>query len=248
MSRKIADLERRLGAPLLIRSARRLTLTEGGQRYLDGCRRILLDVDDLENAVAGAHGTPVGDIAVSAPIVFGRVHVLPVLTEFLGSFPAIRARLVLLDRMVNLIDEGIDAAIRFGELQSSSLVAKRFGEVRRVVCASPAHLDRRSGPSVPDDLTEHAIISFSDGPGAVRWGFRSRAGLLAVELRPKLVVNSAEAAIAAALAGLGVTRVLSYQVIFGDIVHVGGHFLPARLRAFIDFMHPRLRARLDGHG
>lgn len=263
VSRRIADLERRLGAPLFARSSRRLTLTESGRRYLDGCRRVLADVQDLEAAILGELGAPSGEIALTAPIVFGRTHVLPVLSEFLHLFPAVRARLLLVDRSVNIVDEGIDLAVRFGDLPNSSLIAKGFGEVRRVVCASPAYLARRGVPARPADLTAHDIVSFGSLFGET-WRFADSAGQIAVDLTPRLAVNTAEAAIDAAAAGLGVTRILSYQVedavgqerlmpilkafegpgLPGHLVHAGGRFMPARLRALIDFAAPRLRERL----
>lgn len=263
VSRRIADLERRLGAPLFARASRRLALTEGGRRYLDGCRRVLADVQDLEAAILGEHGAPSGEISITAPIVFGRTHVLPLLTEFLHLFPSVRAKLLLVDRTVNIVDEGIDLAVRFGELPSSSLMARPFGRVRRVVCASPTYWAARGVAAEPKDLLEHDIVAFAGLAGDV-WRFATASGEVAVDLTPRLAVNTAEAAIDAAEAGLGVSRLLSYQVagaveagrlvpaltafegpaLPGHLVHAGGRFVPARLRALIDFVAPRLRKQL----
>jgi DNA-binding transcriptional LysR family regulator len=261
MSRKLRALEDHLGVRLLARTTRRLSLTEEGRDYADACRRVLADVDEAERRVAGRHGEPKGALAVTAPVVFGRLHVLPAVLDFLHAYRQVEARLVLIDRVIDLVEEGIDVAVRIGALPDSSLIATRLGELRRVVCASPEYLERRGVPASPADLAEHDCITFAGITSPVRWAFE---GTGSIAVRSRLVVTTAEAAVDAAVAGLGVTRLLSYQVeaalasgrlrlilkraespaVPVHLVSVEGRHAPARVRALLDFASPRIRARL----
>ena len=264
VSRKVSDLEKHLQTRLLNRSTRQLTLTDAGQAYLAACRRILGEVSEAERTAAGEYSTPTGDLFITAPIVFGRLHVLPIVTEFLAAYPQVNIRLTLADRITQLAEEHLDLAIRIGELAPSSLVAIRVGAIRRVVCASPAYLAAHGMPQAPEDLAAHECISF-EGPAALAsWSFAGGKGELIVPIRSRLRVNTAEAAIDAAIAGAGMTRVLSYQIADAihsgalvpvlqpfepqpwpvSLVHAGQGLLPVKLRAFLDFAAPRLKQRL----
>lgn len=263
VSRKVLELEAHLETRLLIRSSRRMTLTDAGRSYVAACRRILDDVGEAERAAAGEYSAPTGDLLITAPIVFGRLHVLPIVADFLMAYPEIGVRLMLADRVVNLMEEQIDIALRIGELPDSSLVATRVGAIRRVVCASPGYLAARGTPKRPHELPAHDCITFEGLMSPLEWTFRIDKTDKPVAIRSRLVVNTAEAAIDAAIAGLGVTRVLSYQVEAArrtgqlalmleafepppspvNLVHAGQGLLPLKTRAFLDFAAQRLRAR-----
>lgn len=265
VSRRISELETLLGTQLLLRSNRQVALTDAGRRYVAACRRILDDLADAERAAAGEYATPKGELVITAPIVFGRLHLLPVVSEFLRLYPDVTVRLTLADRLLHLGDDHVDLALRIGTLPDSSLMALRLGEIRRVVCASPAYLAHRGTPADPADLERHDIVAFSN-LGGERWGLVSGGRPQMVSIRPRLAVNTAEAAIDAARAGLGVTQVLSYQIALalraGDLVEVlqdhapppvpvhlvfaAQGLLPLKLRAFLDHATPRLRAALAG--
>ena len=261
VSRKLAELEGHLGARLVNRSTRRLELTDPGRAYEQACRRILDDVDGAERAVAGEYDTPCGELAITAPIVFGRLHVLPVLNEFLRANAEVDVRLALGDRIAHLLDEHVDVAVRIGVLPDSRLNAVPLGTLRQVVCASPAYLKAHGTPRTPADLAAHRCITFeATFPGP--WRFAG--GVAFTPARPRMVVNTAEAAIDATVAGLGVTRVLSYQAdaalrakqlrlllekfepapVPVNLVFDGQQRVTSKLRAFIDFAAPRLRQRL----
>lgn len=266
VSRRVSDLEAVLRTTLLVRTSRRLEPTEAGRSYVAACRDILAAVDQAERTAAGEYAVPRGEIVVTAPIVFGRLHVLPVIVEFLAAYPDIDVRLVLTDRVTNFVEDHVDVALRIGALPDSSLIAKRLGSVRSVVCASPDYLKRRRPPpSQPSDLATHSCITFEGLMSSTAWKFRGDKTELSVAIRSRLVVNTAEAAIDAAAAGLGVTRVLSYQVadalrarslkiILGDFepdpspvsfVYDGRGLLPLKTRAFIDFAADRIRRELE---
>ena len=265
VSRRVAELETRLGTTLMHRSARGLTLTEPGAAYVAACRRVLEEVAEAERIAAGEFTTPRGLLSLTAPIVFGRIHVLPLITEFLTAYPDVDVRLEQTDRPINLQEEHIDAAIRIGRLPDSSLRARRVGEVRRVVCASPDYLATQGRPMTPDDLGTHHCITFENLMSADRWTFGDGRSSHAVAIRSRLAVNTAEAAIDAASAGLGITRVLTYQVAAAvkagrltivlnehepepwpvNLLYRGG-LVPRKLRAFIDFTAPRLETALAG--
>ncbi|MGZ3407376.1 MAG: LysR family transcriptional regulator [Polyangia bacterium] len=214
VTRAVAGLEERLGTRLLNRTTRSVSLTDDGERYLDRGRHLLAEIDQLE-ARPDARAPLAGRLSITAPVLFGQLHVLPVVTELLARHPALDVRLLLYDRVVSLAEEGIDVGVRLGALPDSALRARLVGQVRSVVCASPAYLARAGVPRTPDALSKHACIAFSGTtPLADRWSF-PRAGRRrerTVTVRARLVVNSAQAAIDAAVAGLGIVRVLSYQV------------------------------------
>ena len=263
VSRKVSELEAHLKARLLHRSTRRLTLTDSGRAYVEACKRILNDVEEAERAAAGEYSAPKGDLVITAPIVYGRLHVLPVVTEFLRAYPDVDIRLQLGDRMVNLFEEPVDLAVRIGDLPDSSLIATRVGSVHPVVCASAGYLSARGRPAHPDELTAHDCVTFEGLMSADTWNFSSGKSAASVAIHSRLVVSTAEAAIAAAIAGAGITRVLSYQV--ADAVRTGAleivlqEFepaewpvslvypsqgrLPLKLRAFLDYAVPRLKTR-----
>jgi DNA-binding transcriptional LysR family regulator len=265
VSRKLADLEAHLKTRLLTRSTRKLVLTDAGRDYLAACRQILEQVAEAERAAGGAYANVRGQLAIAAPIVFGRLNVVPVVAEFLEQHPEVDIQLRLGDRNVDLIEEHVDVALRIGDLPDSNLVATRVGMIRRVVCASPAYLERFGSPEQPDDLATHRCITFDGLDAASRWTFagdgdRGRQ----VTVHSRLTVSTADAAIAAAVLGLGLTRVLSYQVadalrdgrlvrvladaeppaVPASLIYPGQGRLPMKSRAFIDFATARLRERL----
>ena len=263
VSRKISDLESHLKTRLLIRSTRKLSLTDAGAAYLAAARRILDQVEEAERSAAGEYATPQGELVVAAPIVFGRLHILPLVNAFLQQFPAIRVRLELSDRNTDIIEEHIDVAVRIGRLRDSTMVATRVGAVRNVVCASPAYLAAHGTPQTPADLAGLDAVTFNalGGPDAWLFGKAGGASPPADPIRARLSVTTAEAALDAAIAGVGVTRVLSYQaaaavadgrlqVILGDfednpldvsLIHSGQGRIPLKTRAFLDMAAPRLR-------
>jgi DNA-binding transcriptional LysR family regulator len=265
VSRKVSDLEAHLKARLLNRSTRRLTLTDAGRTYLAACKRIMEDVGDAERAAAGEYSVPRGDLVITAPIVFGRLHVLPIAIEFLATYPEVDVRLVLGDRVVNLLDDRVDLAVRIGQLPDSSLIASRVGTVRRVVCGSPTYFARHRAPRAPLELITHQCITFDTLTGSAAWDFKVEGRDVSIPIRSRLTVNTAEAAIDAAIAGVGVTRVLSYQIDAArrarllsvalrafepapfpvSLVYSKQRRLPLKLRAFLDFAAPRLRTRLS---
>lgn len=270
VSRRLSDLEAHLAARLFVRSNRRVAPTEAGAAYAAASRRILDQVAEAERAVAGEYAVPRGELVITAPMVFGRLHVLPLVTGFLRAHPAVTVRLQLADRVLHLHDDHIDLALRIGDLPDSSMVAVRVGAIRRVICASPAYLAARGTPMLPADLAGHDCIAFTGAGGSDAWrlgpadGGGGGGGGGGVRIHARLVVNTAEAAVDAAIAGLGLTRVLSYQVAAAvaagrlvrvldaadaatipvSLVHLGQAPLPQKLRAFLDFAGPRLRSSL----
>lgn len=265
VSRRVAELEAHLKVRLLNRSSRRITLTDTGQSYVAACKRILEELGEAERAATGEYSVPRGDLMITAPIVFGRLHVLPIAMEFLGLYPEIDVRLVLADGVVNILEDPTDLAIRIGELRDSSLVARRVGAIRRVVCASPAYFAARGTPQNPSDLGTHDCVTFEGLMSPKAWIFSTGKSDLSVPIRSRLAVNTAEAAVDAAVAGIGVTRVLSYQIAGAleagalalaleafepapvpvHLVHTSQRLVPLKLRAFLDFAAPRLEARLS---
>jgi DNA-binding transcriptional LysR family regulator len=265
VSRKVSELEAELKTRLLIRSTRRLTLTEAGSGYVAACRRILEEVNEAERAAAGEYRAPRGDLVVTAPVVFGRLHVLPVVVEFLRAYPEVNVRLVLGDRMVNLLEDHVDLALRIGSLPDSGLIATQLGTIRRVVCASPAYLSNAGTPATPHDLAAHQSISFEFFTMANTWRFNVEGADTSVPIHPRLIVSTAEAAIDAAIAGVGITCVLSYQIESAlragtlrlllesfeprplpvSFLYSNQGRLPLKLRALLDFAAPRLRTRLQ---
>ena len=265
VSRKVSELESHLRTRLLTRTRRGLTLTDAGRSYVAVCKRILEEIGEAERAASGEYSAPKGDLIIAAPIVFGRLHVLPIVIEFLKTYSEIDIRMVLADRVTNLLEEQIDVAVRIAELPDSSLIATRVGLIRRVVCGSPAYFAARGTPKRPAELGAHDCITFDGRASPEPWMFRMRKEDASVEIHSRLIVNTAEAAIDAAIAGLGVTRVLSYQVATPirtgalaialqefepspspvSLVFASQRLLPLKLRAFLDFAAPRLRERLS---
>lgn len=264
VSRKVAELETQLNARLLIRTTRKLTLTDAGEAYLAAARQILEQVAEAERAASGEYLTPRGDLAIAAPIVFGRLHVLPLVNEFLADFPDIDVQLVLSDRNADLVGDQLDMAVRIGALHDSSMIALRLGSVRQVVCASPDFLRAHGAPESPGDLASFPCVTFGTAP-ARSWTFASKRGSArAIPVRSRLVVNTAEAAIDAAIAGVGIVRVLSYQaaalvaerrlaIVLHDfepeplpvhLLHPAQPLPPLKLRRFLDFAAPRLKKAL----
>jgi len=224
LSRILSQLESHLGCTLLDRSTRRMALTPAGSEYLETCRSILETVATAEKRIAGPAGELSGDLAITAPVLFGRMHVVPVVAQFLLEYPHINARVLLIDRVVDLLEEGIDVALRIGELPDSALLATRVGSLRLVTCAAPAYLERYGTPSAPAALVRHDCVTFAGLPGGTRWIFKSRrTGRKAVRVHSRLSVNTADAAIAAATASVGITRVLSYQA---EAATREGHLVP----------------------
>lgn len=206
VTRSLAALESHLGLSLFYRTTRALRLTDAGARYLEDCRRILGEVREAEESLAGSVTVPRGTVTLTAPVLFGQLHVMPLLREFLDLYPQVQARALLLDRVVSLVEEGIDIGVRLGELPDSALHASRVGQVRRVVCASPDYLHRHGRPLEPAELRGHRLIFNEPGRG---WRF---SGGTVGGLKPALTVNSNQAALDAAVAGWGVARLVSYQV------------------------------------
>lgn len=264
VSRKVSELEAHLRTRLVNRTSRRLTLTDAGHSYVAACKRILDDIGEAERAASGEYAAPRGDLVVTAPIVFGRLHVLPVAIEFLKTYPEVDVRLTLADGVVNLQERAVDLAVRIGELPDSSLIATRVGSIRRVICGSPDYFAARGTPKSPADLAGHDCITFHGLTSPDCWQFGEGKSALSVPIHSRLTVNTAEAAIDAAIASVGVTRVLGYQIASAlrsgaltlalekfepapwpaSLVHAGQGLLPLKLRAFIDFAAPRLKARL----
>jgi DNA-binding transcriptional LysR family regulator len=212
VSRLIAALEAHVGTSLLTRTTRHMSLTDAGRDYLEACRRVFEEIDAAESRIGGRDHALAGELVVTAPVVFGRLHLLPVVAQFLAAHPAINVRLQLLDRIVDLAEEGVDIALRIGALPDSALIATRIGTLGLVTCAAPAYLRRRGTPDTPAALAGHDCIGFSNLAGGSRSIFKStKHGRRVVRVDLRLAVNSAEAAVDAAVSGLGVTRVLSYQ-------------------------------------
>src|SRR5215813_1435308 len=262
-SRKITELEEHLGAKLFDRSARKLTLTDSGLSYVAALKRILADLSEAAGAAAGEYTKPTGELIVTAPVL-GRLHLIPILAEFLRAYPDIDIRLVLVDRIVSLPEDHVDVALRVGTLPDSRLIALRLGTIRRVVCANPSYLAARGSPKAPEGLTGHDCIVREGFRGRDEWRFVRGGAEVAITVRPRLVVSNLQAACDAARAGIGLTWVFSYQVKASietgtlttvldefqlpprpvSFVYTAGRFMPIKLRAFLDFAAPRLRARL----
>lgn len=265
VSRKVSDLEAHLETKLFHRSTRALVPTDAGRAYIAAAKRILADIEETERAASGEYATPRGDLIISAPVLLGRYYLQPVLTEFLAAFPEVDVQLSLLDRSVNLVEEHVDVALRLGTLADSSLIAVRIAETRRVICASPEYLRSRGTPAAPDDLSIHDMVSYPPLQSPALWRFKRGETQYAVAVRSRLVVSNLESACDAARAGLGITEAFSYQVAASlrsgelisllqdfqppafpiSFVYSPNRYLPAKLRAFLDFAVPRLRSRLD---
>jgi DNA-binding transcriptional LysR family regulator len=270
LSRRISDLETHLGTRLLIRTTRKLTLTEAGVAYVAAARRILEQVEEAARTAAGEFHVPKGELVITAPVMFGRLHVLPVVADFLAEFPEIRIRLLLNDRNVDLIDDHVDMAVRIGRLPDSSMVATQIGTMRTVCCASPALLAAHGTPRSPADLVRLPCVTVDTPLPSPAWRFRKpRTGTaIDVPVQPRLSVNAPEAAAQAAIRGVGVTRLLHYQVADAvarrelkiilaayepepaplHLVHASRGHMPLKMRRFLDFAAPRLRRQSGRSG
>lgn len=264
VTRAISALEQRLGVKLLQRTTRHVRVTEAGQRYLDDARRIVAEVDEADEAAAGINATPRGHLAVTAPVLFGKLHVMPGIVDFLQRYPDMEVAALFLDRVVNLLEEGMDVAIRIGPLSDSAMKAIKVGEVRRVLCAAPDYLRHHGEPADPAALRQHTIIAASHVSPGVEWKFAGQSEPLGIRLKPRLTVTSNDAAIEAARCGLGITRLLSYQItpelsngtlrivlpayepepLPVHIVHRESKYGSVKVRSFIDLMADHLRASL----
>ena len=264
VSRRVAELEEHLHVRLLHRGNRKLVLTDAGQSYVTSCRQIIEEIAEVERTAAGEYRAPQGELTISLSAVLGRIHVLPVVVEFQRTFPDIRVRLQFTDRAVNLLEEHVDVAVRIGELPDSSMIAKRVGLIRLMLCASPAYLKRRGVPKTPLDLATHDCVIHETYSSPHGWEFASGKTTQMIHGPSRLTVNLGEAAVAAAVAGAGIARVLSYLVddllrsrslvsllqayepspMPVSVVYPSQRHVPLKLRAFLDFAVPRLRKRL----
>jgi DNA-binding transcriptional LysR family regulator len=251
----------------LTRSTRKLALTDAGVAYVASAKRILEQVDEAERTVAGEFHAPRGELILTAPVLFGRLHVLPVVADFLAAYPEINVRLMLSDRNLHLVDDHVDLAARIGALPDSDMVATRIGSMRTVVCASPKLLAGRGAPKSPDDLLALPCVRFDFGSPASTWSFAAKdgSGVVQIAIRPRLSVSTAEAAVSAAIQSVGATRVLHYQCAEAvrdgslrivldaferepapvNLIHAPRALLPLKTRVFLDFAAGRLRRRLS---
>jgi len=261
VTRAISALEDSIGTRLFSRTTRSVSLTEAGQRFLEDVERILVEIDEAEAAAAGLHARPRGVLTVTAPVLFGRLYIAPIMQEYLDLYPEVTGRLLFLDRVTNLLEEGMDVALRIGHLGDSSLTASRCGAVRSVVCASPAYLKRNGVPAHPADLNDHRLIAASSSLGVQEWRF-GKDERTVVRIAPRIFCNSNAAVVQMVEDGWGISRLLSYQlgpsVTAGRIrlileeyereplpvhlVHLEGRRAAAKVRAFIDLAAERLRA------
>lgn len=261
ISRKVSELEEHLHARLLMRSNRRVALTEAGRSFVAASRRILADLGDAERDASGETQKLKGELVLSAPIALGRFYLLPVVVDFIKEYPNIDVRMMLVDRRVNMIDEHVDLGLRVGELNDFSLIAKKVGAVRRVVCASPAYLARRGTPASPGDLKDHDCITFENTLSSQRWTFNVGKTEKSFPVHSRVIVSTAEAATDAATAGLGLTQMLDYQIDAQrrsgslslvlesfrappkpvHLIYEAGTYLPLKVRTFVDFAAPRLK-------
>lgn len=262
VTRAIAALEELLGVRLLTRTTRLVRTTDAGARYLEDARRILLEVDEANEAAAGINATPRGYLAVTAPVLFGKIHVMPIITRYQATFSETTVSALFVDRVVNLIDEGLDVGVRIGPLPDSSLRAIPVGRVRRVICASPAYLKQHGTPKSPGELARHTVIAATSLAAGSEWTFAKGREKIAVKLNPRILVNTNDGAIEAAKSGFGLARLLNYQVanevaartlttVLSDcddaslpvhVIHREGRHGSAKVRTFVDLAVETLRA------
>lgn len=261
VTRAVAMLEDRLGTRLFVRTTRSVRLTESGERFLHDGRQILLDLEEAEEAAIGSHAAPRGELRITAPALFGRMFVTPILGEFLDRYPMVGAQTLYVDRVVNLMDEGLDVAIRIGDLPDSSTVAVRTGTVRRVAFASPEYLRRHGQPQYPDELAGHQLIQPLAFGASRDWEFQENGSRISIPVDARVAMNTNDAVIELALGGWGISRLLSYQVapyladgrlqvvlsgfetppVPVNVLHQEGRMVSAKIRSFVDFMVERLR-------
>lgn len=260
VTRAVATLEEHLGVKLFNRTTRFVRLTEAGQRYFEDAKRVIAAADEADEAAAGINAEPKGHLVITAPVLFGRSYVMPGISEYLQRYQDTEVTALFLDRIVNLLEEGVDVAIRIGELPDSSYKALRVGQVRRVLCASPSYLAQYGIPS-PDDLIKHQLIVAGAVSSTVDWRFENKGSPVTIRVKPRLRVTSNDSAIEAAVLGLGITRLLSYQITTqlasGDlkiimsefepkpmpihIIHREGKYTTAKIRSFVDLISMKLR-------
>ena len=261
VTRAINELETHLGLRLLTRTTRTVRVTDAGERYVQDCRRILAEMLEADESVSGMHSSPRGRLTITAPVLFGGMYVTPIVTEYLTRYPEVSASCMFLDRVVNLLDEGVDVAVRIGDLPDSTMQAIRVGQVRRVFCASPDYLAKNGIPTSPDDLHNHIIISASSVTPNPEWKLMEEGQPRNIRLQARMITTTNDSAVAAALSGFGLTRLLSYQVaehlrtgklktalpgfeppaLPVHVVHREGRQAPQRVRAFLDLAIERLR-------
>lgn len=259
VSRKVAELEKRLGAHLVVRTSRNIQLTDAGRDYVEAARRIIADLDEAERRASGEYQTPRGELTVTAPVEFGVSRVLPIVLGFMEAHPEITVKLIAADRLLNLVEEHVDVAVRLGQLEDSSLYAVKAGEFRMHTCAAPSYLERRGAPSHPRDLPDHDGVLF--GNPARFWAYRVDGEDLVAPPRTRMSVSTAASNLAAARGGIGIARLFDYQLTdefasgalmplltdFADpprpihLVYPRQGLLPVKVRAFIDWTAPRLR-------
>lgn len=264
VSRKVADLERHLGTNLLVRTSRKVQLTDAGRDYVDAARRIIADLDEAERRASGEYLNPRGELTITMPVEFGSRHVMPIALSFIKEYPEITLNLVSSDRMVDMVEDHIDVAIRLGNLADSGLYAIKSGEFRLLTCATPDYLARRGTPQNPGELPDHDGVSF--GPKPMFWTYSIDGADIVSAPRTRISVNTAASNIAAAISGAGIARVFDYQVRaelqLGALVAILSAYegpprpvhivyprqglLPLKVRAFIDWATPRLRAACSG--
>ncbi|WP_037071821.1 LysR family transcriptional regulator [Rhizobium sp. CF142] len=261
VTRMVSALEDIIGTRLLTRTTRSVKLTEAGAQYFADCQRLLADLSEAEAAAAGAYGRPTGTLTVTTSVMFGTMFVMPLMTEYLDLYPDVIGRSLFVDRVVGMVEEGIDVAIRIGHLPDSGLTATRVGQVRRVICGSPAYFEKHGVPMTPGDLSSHRIVASTSAWTSLEWRFGAQKKST-VHVSPRLFCSTNEAAISAAASGWGLTRVLSYQIapqleagelrtILADyeeeplpihVVHPEGRYASAKVRSFIDFSVEKLRS------
>jgi len=264
VTRAIALLEERLGVRLLTRTTRLVRTTDAGARYLEDARRILLEADEADEAAAGINATPRGNLAVTAPVLFGKIYVMPLITAYQTTYNETTVSALFIDRVVNLMEEGLDVGIRIGPLPDSSLRAIRVGQVRRVVCAAPAYLEQHGSPRTPAELAQHPIIAATSLSAGSEWAFAGGKEQIRVRLSPRILVNTNDGALEAARSGFGLTRLISYQVAnelaagtlttvlteFEEaalpvhVIHREGRLGSAKVRSFVDLAVEKLRANI----
>ncbi|WP_340109969.1 LysR family transcriptional regulator [Pikeienuella sp. HZG-20] len=262
VTRAVSALEERIDTRLLIRTTRSVRLTESGARFLQDSRRILMDLEEAEEAAAGSHAAPRGELRITAPVLFGRLFVTPILGDFLDRYPLVNCQTLFVDRIVNLMDEGLDVAIRIGDLADSSSTAVRVGSVRQVMIAAPAYLEAHGFPQHPTDLPRHRLIKSLAISSELEWSFQEKGAPFSIHFEPRLRMNTNDAVIDLVARGWGISRLLSYQIapqlaeglvqtILSDfepppmpihVVHQEGRMVSSKVRAFVDFMVDRLRA------
>jgi len=266
VTRTVAALEQRVGVQLFSRTTRMVSMTEAGRRFLEHARRILTDLDVAESELAGESTMPSGHLTITSPVTMGRMMLPSIVTDFLHAHPHVTAKVLLFDRITNLIEEGIDVGLRVGQLPDSSIIARHVGEVRRILVASPTYLSKHGRPKDPTDLKRHSMIAFTGLLPNREWIFGEGKTARRITLKPRFEINDAAAAIAAAEGGGGITIALSYMVanhirerrlqqVLGSfapsampvqLVYPESRLVAPKVRAFVDYAAPKLRTALRG--